>query len=257
MTSQTHKVRFANADGHLLDGRLELPTSKPLFFAIFAHCFTCGKDIFAANRIATQLALRGIACLRFDFTGIGGSEGDFAETHFKTNISDLKAAAVFLANHYSAPKMLIGHSLGGTAALAAASLMPSIQTVVTLNAPAQPNHVGRHFQEANKEMLERLGEAEIHVGGRPFKVRRHFFETAQKFDMNQVYETLQAATLVLHAPNDTTVHFNQAEQIFLHLKGPKSLMTLDGMEHLLSRPEDAARIADLIKVWSSAYTSDQ
>ncbi|MEX0367565.1 MAG: alpha/beta fold hydrolase [Ruegeria sp.] len=248
----TERITFAGHDGSKLAARLDLPDGPVLATALFAHCFTCSKDIPAARRISARLAAMGFAVLRFDFTGLGHSEGEFANTTFTSNVEDLIAAAQFLAGRNMPPALLIGHSLGGAAVLRARAGIPSIKAVVTLGAPADPGHVSHHFEGALPR-IQADGAADVTLGGRPFRIGKAFVEDISEASLNTAIGDLKAALLVLHAPRDTTVSIDNAGQIFLAAKHPKSFVTLDDADHLISRPEDAEYAADVISAWVSRY----
>jgi pimeloyl-ACP methyl ester carboxylesterase len=249
---QTARYEFAGADGHALAARLDSPTGPPSAYALFAHCFTCGKDVFAASRIAQGLAERGIAVLRFDFTGLGASEGDFADTNFSSNVADLIAAAGFMRAQLQAPGMLIGHSLGGSAVLAAAGDIPEVRAVVTIAAPSEPVKVNALFG-ASLHTIEDKGQAEVQLAGRPFTIKRQFVDDAAGHKLADKIAHLQRALLVMHSPLDTTVDVSNAVAIFSAAKHPKSFVSLDNADHLLTGREDAAYVAALIAAWSSRY----
>ncbi|HBS48734.1 MAG TPA: osmotically inducible protein C [Rhodobacteraceae bacterium] len=248
----SERLTFAGADGQDLAARLDLPEGAHLATALFAHCFTCSKDIAAARRIAARLAAQGIAVLRFDFTGLGHSGGEFANTSFATNIDDLAAAADHLAARGMAPALLIGHSLGGAAVLRARARIPSARAVVTLNAPAEPAHVTRHFEDKLQE-IERAGSAEVCLAGRPFRVGRDFLRALDETDMTRAIRDLDAALLVMHAPRDATVGIDNATRIFTAARHPKSFVTLDDADHLISDAGDAEYAAEVIAAWSRRY----
>ncbi|SEW03665.1 putative redox protein [Cognatiyoonia koreensis] len=248
----TEKFPFTGHAGHTLAGRLERPAGPHLATALFAHCFTCSKDISAARRIATRLAAMGIAVLRFDFTGLGASDGDFADTSFTSNVEDLTAAAAALDAAGMAPSLLIGHSLGGAAVLKAAADMPEIKGVVTIGAPFDPAHVTHNFADALPE-IEKSGKAEVSLAGRPFTIGKSFVDDVSKASLTEAIGKLRAALLVLHAPRDQTVGIENATQIYTAAKHPKSFVTLDGADHLVSDATDAAYAADTIATWAMRY----
>lgn len=243
---------FTSADGHQLSGRLDLPGGTPRAYALFAHCFTCTKNSIAAVRIARALTQRGIGVLRFDFTGLGESEGDFADSTFSGNVRDLVAAAAEMAKLGMAPKLLIGHSLGGAAVLAAAGDLPGVTAVAVLAAPFDVQHVTTHFGEGFAELMEK-GEAKVDLGGRPFTMRRSFVDDLQQHDQGARIADLKRALLVLHSPIDKTVGIEHAGAIFQAAKHPKSFVSLAEADHLLTRPSDAAYAADVIAAWASRY----
>jgi len=252
--SKRESLKFTGSDGQELAARLQLPLSgKAKAYAIFAHCFSCGKDVVAANRISEALADLGIAVLRFDFTGLGQSKGDFADTNFSTNLDDLETAADFLRSNYQAPALLIGHSLGGAAVLEVAHKMPEVNAVVTIGAPAEPAHVSHLFDNVTNQ-IESSGEAEISLGGsRPLRIKKQFLRDLEKYDAKSAIPKLKRALLVMHAPLDTIVGIENAGQIFGAAKHPKSFISLDGADHLLTRREDAAYAAEVIAGWASKY----
>ncbi|MGR3502884.1 bifunctional alpha/beta hydrolase/OsmC family protein [Pseudaestuariivita sp.] len=244
--------KFKGMQGHTLAGRLDMPQGKPLATALFAHCFTCTKDIAAARRIAQRLTTMGIAVLRFDFTGLGHSEGEFENTHFTSNVGDLVAAATALETVDMAPALLIGHSLGGAAVLKAAGDIPSAKAVVTLGAPFDPGHVTHNFEGALAE-IEGRGRAEVSLAGRPFTISRDFVEDVRAQSLGPAIADLKKALLVLHAPQDATVSIDNAAEIFTAAKHPKSFVTLDTADHLISDPGDAEYAADVIATWVKRY----
>jgi putative redox protein len=252
MAHRSEKVSFANGQGEQLAARLDLPLGEPKAVALFAHCFTCSKDIFAASRISRQLADLGFAVLRFDFTGLGASEGEFANTNFSSNVDDLVAAADFLRANLIAPKILIGHSLGGAAMLAAAGRVPESVAVATIGAPFDPVHVG-HLFEGIKAEIEATGEAEVELGGRSFKIKKQFLEDIQNQEAENHIASLKKALLVFHAPLDQIVGIENAQAIFKAAKHPKSFVSLDDADHLLSRRADACYVATVLAAWADRY----
>ena len=243
---------FPNARGEKLSALLDRPVGKPAAFALFAHCFTCGKDNLAAKRIAESLTARGIAVLRFDFTGLGMSEGEFANTHFSSNVADLVAAASHMREMYAAPAILIGHSLGGAAVLAAARQCPEAKAVVTIAAPADPAHVTGLFK-AHIEDIHAQGEVEVSLAGRPFRIRKEFLDDVAEQKLKECLGGLRKALLVLHSPTDDLVGIENASAIFTAAKHPKSFVSLDGADHLLSKRRDAVYVAEVIAAWSERY----
>ena len=252
MASRSEKITFAGSDGDQLAARLDLPDGQPVAYALWAHCFSCTKDIFAASRVASGLTAHGVAVLRFDFTGLGASEGDFANTNFSSNVGDLIAATGYLRDNYEAPKMLIGHSLGGAAVLAAAAQVPEAMAVCTIGAPADPAHVAHHFQDSRAEIDEK-GEAEVLLVGRPFRIKKQFLEDIESQKLENDIAGMKKALLVFHSPIDATVGVENAARIFQAAKHPKSFVSLDDADHLLSRKEDAAYVADVITAWAARY----
>lgn len=248
---EPRKIEFPGATGAKLAARLDIP-AEPRAFALFAHCFTCGKDIFAASRIAETLTARGIAVLRFDFTGIGASEGEFANTNFSSNVQDLLAAVDYLRKNYAAPSLLIGHSLGGAAVLAAAPHVSEATAVVTIAAPASAAHVTHHFAADLAEINEK-GTAKVTLSGRSFTIKKQFLDDVAEQNILDGLGKLKKALLVCHAPRDEYVSIDNATQIFLAARHPKSFVSLDTADHLLRKREDAIYVADVIAAWASRY----
>jgi uncharacterized OsmC-like protein/alpha/beta superfamily hydrolase len=248
---ESRKIEFPGAAGGKLAARLDLPPN-PRAFALFAHCFTCGKDIFAASQIAKALTARGMAVLRFDFTGIGASEGEFANTNFSSNVQDLVAAAEYLRNNHAAPSLLIGHSLGGAAVLAAAPHVPEATGVVTIGAPATAAHVTHNFAADLAEIAEK-GTAKVTLSGRSFTITRQFLDDVAGQNILDGLAKLKKALLVCHAPRDEYVGIDNASQIFAAARHPKSFVSLDTADHLLRKREDAIYLADVIAAWASRY----
>jgi len=248
------EVEFPGAAGHTLLGTLDLPAGEVLATALFAHCFTCSRESHAASRISTALAERGIAVLRFDFTGLGASEGDFAETTFTSNLADLEAAAGFLAQHLGrpdgAPDLLVGHSLGGAAVLAVAERLPSVKAVAVVNAPSSPSHV-EHLLEPATDAPD--GHLEVRIGGRTLHVGRDLVDDLADQPQQERIASLRRPLLILHAPLDEVVGVDEARRIFDTARHPKSFVALDGADHLLSRRVDSAYAATVIAAWASRY----
>lgn len=243
---------FPGAHGAMLAARLDAPDGPIRTHALFAHCFTCNKDIFAASRISQALVEHGIAVLRFDFTGLGHSEGEFGNTNFSSNISDLVAAADWMRREHRAPSVLVGHSLGGAAVLAAASEIPEIRAVATIGAPSDPSHVTGLFREHLPD-IEARGEALVQLAGRPFRITREFLLDAAEQNLHQKVGQLGRALLILHSPQDSTVSIGNATAIFVNAQHPKSFISLAGADHLLTRREDAVYVANMIATWSERY----
>jgi|HubBroStandDraft_6_1064221.scaffolds.fasta_scaffold40449_2 uncharacterized OsmC-like protein/fermentation-respiration switch protein FrsA (DUF1100 family) len=248
----TERFQFTGEGGHQLAAALDLPEQEPLAYALFAHCFTCGKDVLAAKRIATALAAKGIAVLRFDFTGIGSSEGDFANSTFSSNVADLVRAAAHLRETGKAPTLLIGHSLGGAAILAAAGQIAEAKAVVTIAAPSDPAHVTGLFKEQIED-IRKQGKVEVSLAGRPFTITREFLDDIAEHGLMARVTTMRKAILVMHAPTDDTVSIDNATRIFLSAKHPKSFVSLAGADHLLSQRRDSDYVADVIAAWASRY----
>ncbi|MGB5082246.1 MAG: alpha/beta fold hydrolase, partial [Burkholderiales bacterium] len=248
----SRKISFAGANGAELAARLDLPLGEARAYAIFAHCFTCSKDTRAATYLSGALAEQGIATLRFDFTGLGGSGGDFANTNFSSNVGDLVAAADYLRANHGAPEILIGHSLGGAAVLAAAPKIADARAVATINAPFDPAHVLQMMAAARPE-IDSAGEAEVTLGGRPFRIRKQFIEDIGQHRVAEGLGRMKKALLVMHAPLDASVDIGNASQIFLAAKHPKSFVSLDGADHLLSRRDDAMYAGSVLAAWAARY----
>jgi len=249
---RTERFDFPNARGQTLAALLQRPAGEPAAYALFAHCFTCGKDNLAAGRIAEALAERGIAALRFDFTGIGASEGEFANTHFSSNVADLVAAADHLRRAARAPALLVGHSLGGAAVLAAASQIPEARAVATIAAPSDPGHVTGLFKDQVAD-IRAEGEREVLLAGRPFRIRREFLDDVAEQNLLARVKDLRRALLVLHSPTDDTVGIDNATRIFLAAKHPKSFVSLADADHLLTHRRDALYAANVIAAWAERY----
>ncbi len=246
------RIIFENKSGIKLAAALELPDRPTNTFALFAHCFTCGKNIAAASRIAHTLAANNIGVLRFDFTGLGSSDGDFANTNFSSNIEDLLSAAQYLRDNYNAPQLLVGHSLGGTAVLNTAGDIPECKAVVSIGSPATADHIMKLFAQ-DVEKIEAEGGAEVDLAGRKFYIKRQFVADLKAKSVENRLSKLRKALLIFHSPHDNTVSIKQAELIFTAAKHPKSFITLDGADHLLSKIEDAQYVANTISTWASRY----
>ncbi len=249
---KTQRLEFIGHDGSVLAARLDLPSGKPAAFALFAHCFTCSKDIPAARRIAQRLASLGIAVLRFDFTGLGHSSGEFSNTSFSSNIEDLRLAANYLRENYQAPQLLIGHSLGGAAILAAAGSIPEAKAVISIGAPSDPQHVAHNFSQ-DVASIESNGQAEVNLGGRAFTIKKQFLDDISNVSLETQLASLKKALLILHAPLDTTVDIENAANLFQMAKHPKSFVTLDDADHLLTKEKDAEYASDVIVAWVQRY----
>jgi putative redox protein len=245
-------VVFENSSGHSLSGVLDTPETPPVAYALFAHCFTCSKNLKAATNIARSLNDAGIAVLRFDFTGLGQSEGEFADTNFSSNVADLLAAVDFMAREYVAPAILIGHSLGGTAVLQAAPEVSAAVAVVTIGSPSEPVHVARMFSGSRDELSEH-GEATINLGGRPFRMKQQFLDDLEQQDLRSSIGSLRKALLVMHAPLDNIVEIDNASALFAAAKHPKSFVSLDDADHLLSRETDSRYAGRVLAAWASRY----
>ena len=248
----TRKVSFRGAQGAMLDARLHAASGAPRAYALFAHCFTCTKQSLAATRVAAALAEEGIATLRFDFTGLGDSEGDFANTSFSSNIDDLVAAADFLRNEFAAPKILVGHSLGGAAVLAAAARIPESVAVATIAAPSDVSHLLRRFESSMAELNEK-GEAVVQLEGRPFRIRRQFIDDLAGHKLTDAIAKLGKALMVFHSPVDDVVSIEHAGKIFAAAKHPRSFVSLDRANHLLTDKADAVFVGSVLGAWAGRY----
>ena len=246
------KASFQNQEGETLAGLLETPDGDAQAYAIFAHCFTCSKDIAAASRITRGLAKKGVAVLRFDFTGLGNSDGDFANTNFSSNLQDLIYAASYLEENYAAPTLIIGHSLGGAAVLAAAQSINSIKAIVTIGAPATAQHVEHLFTGAKEEIYQHE-QATVNLAGRQFTIKKQFLEDINHYNDIEHIANLGKALLVFHSPIDDTVSIDEAAKIYTAAKHPKSFISLDKADHLLSRRKDSEYVSEVIASWAARY----
>jgi putative redox protein len=251
MTSRN--ITFENSRGLDLSARIDLPADeRPIAYALFAHCFTCSKNLAAVDRLSRSLTDRGFAVMRFDFTGLGQSAGEFRDTDFSSNISDIGSAAAFLADRFEGPAILIGHSLGGAAVLHAAAGIDSVRAVCTIGAPYDPAHVRELFSE-NEDEIEREGKATVNIGGRPFTIRKEFIDDLEAADPERVIGDLGRALLVMHAPMDEVVGIGNAADIFMAAKHPKSFISLDTADHLLTGDRDAMYAGSVLAAWSERY----
>ncbi|MCU0261638.1 MAG: alpha/beta fold hydrolase [Ilumatobacteraceae bacterium] len=255
MSGPARRVTFPGSRGQLA-GRLDLPAGPPLAWALFAHCFTCSKDLVAAGRIAAELNARRIAVLRFDFAGLGSSEGDFESTDFSSNLDDIRHAVEWLRAEHRAPQLLVGHSLGGAAVLSVAGELPEVRAVATIGAPADADHVTRLFAEQLDRIAEE-GIATVDIGGRPFSIRRELVDDLRAHSVEERARALRAALLVLHSPIDNTVGIDSAARIFTAARHPKSFVALDGADHLLRSARDAAFAGQAIAAWAERYLDDE
>jgi uncharacterized OsmC-like protein/alpha-beta hydrolase superfamily lysophospholipase len=249
---RSERFDFPNAKGEKLAALIDLPLGKPTAYALFAHCFTCGKDNLAAKRIAERLTETGIAVMRFDFTGLGMSEGEFANTHFSSNVEDLIAAADHLRKTHGAPQILIGHSLGGAAVIAAAPKIPDARAVVTISAPSDPGHVVNLFKD-QVDKIRADGEGEVQLVGRPFRIKREFLDDVAERKLQESLATMRKALLIFHSPTDAQVGIDNATHIFTAARHPKSFVSLAGADHLLSKKSDAVYVANVIGAWVARY----
>jgi len=247
-------MSFKGVDGSELAALLETPraVARPKAFVLFAHCFTCGKDVMSAKYVSAGLSRKGIACLRFDFTGLGASDGDFANTSFSSNVGDLLMAAAHLRDHFEAPQILVGHSLGGAAVLAAAPRLPECRAVAVVGAPHDPAHVLHNFH-ADLATIEQHGEADVELAGRTFRIKKQFVDDLRNLGGESHIADLKRALLILHSPLDDTVGIENAAALFNAAKHPKSFVSLDGATHLLSNRKDALYAGDIIATWAERY----
>jgi putative redox protein len=246
------KFDFKNKEGIVLSGNLEMPDTTPKAFAIFAHCFTCSKNLSVTSTIARSLAKKGIATLRFDFTGLGNSDGDFSNTNFSSNVEDLISAYKSLEEKYQAPSVLIGHSLGGAAVLKASMLLDNIKAVVTMGAPSCTGHVSHLFSSNLNEILEN-GEADVELAGRKFKIKKQFLDDLNEADILEGLSKQKKAYLIMHSPVDETVSVDHAVKIYQALKHPKSFISLDNADHLLTKNTDSQYVSEMIFSWLGRY----
>jgi len=247
------KLSIQNGQGYLLNAFLELPANqKPNYYAIFAHCFTCSSSLVAVKNVSRALTNHGFGVVRFDFTGLGRSEGDFSESHFSANVDDLIAVSDYMKTNYEAPSLLVGHSLGGAAVLVAASKLDDVKAVTTIGAPSTVNHVTHLFSHGIDE-IENKGEVEVNIGGRPFKINQDFVNDFDKTDLPAVVKGLRKPLLIMHSPFDTIVGVDNAEKLYHHAHHPKSFITLDDADHLLSNPKDSIYVGNVIGTWVQRY----
>lgn len=250
---ESRKLSFTNSLGVDLSAYLDVPLiGQPRAYAIFSHCFTCSKNLVAVKHISSALVREGIAVFRFDFTGLGESAGDFSETNFSTNVMDIIDAANYLAGEYVTPALLIGHSLGGPAAIAASTQLPSTKAVVTIGSPCEPAHVTHLFDDI-RDLIHQHGEAEANIGGRQFTIKKQFLQDLENTSIERLMGTLGKALLVCHSPTDLIVEIDQAAKIYAAAKHPKSFVSLDNADHLLSRTEDSLYVGTVIAAWASRY----
>jgi uncharacterized OsmC-like protein/fermentation-respiration switch protein FrsA (DUF1100 family) len=243
---------FTGSGGETLSGRLDLPAGTPTAFAVFAHCFTCSKDSHAAARISRALTDRQIAVLRFDFTGLGASGGDFADATFSSNVADVVRAASHLREMTAAPGLLVGHSLGGAAVLAAAGDVPEVRAVVTIAAPSDPGHI-THLFAGTAPDIDARGECDVTLAGRTFRIRKSFLDDIRMQPQRDRIAALHRPLLVMHAPDDDTVGIDNAREIYDAARHPKSFVSLPGADHLINDRRDAAYVADVIASWASRF----
>ena len=247
------KLKIENKNGLALQAHLELPANqKPNYYAIFAHCFTCSSTLSAVKNISRALTTHGFGVLRFDFTGLGKSEGEFADSHFSANVADLIAVSDYMQLHYKAPSLLVGHSLGGAAVITAGAELENIKAIATIGAPSSVDHVTHLFSHGINEVKEK-GEAQVHIGGRPFTINKDFIENFDKTDLPAIVKNLRKPILVMHSPTDTIVGIKNAEEIYHNAHHPKSFITLDGADHLLSNSKDSVYAGNMIGTWAQRY----
>lgn len=247
------KINFKNTEGQMLSAKLELPADgHPHNYAIFAHCFTCSKNLNAIRNVVNNMTEAGFGVLSFDFTGLGESQGNFADTNFSSNVSDIVAAAEFLKSNYAAPSLLIGHSLGGAAVLFAADKIESVKAIATVGAPSNPEHV-QNLIQSNVEAIERDGAAEVNIGGRSFTIKKQFVDDLKKHTLPTILKNMRKSLLILHSPQDTTVGIENAAAIYTAAHHPKSFISLDGADHLMTNKLDSMYVGKMIAVWAERY----
>ena len=250
------KFEFTNASGEKLSGKLDIPVNQhPHSFVLFAHCFTCNKNLTAVRNISRALSMAGFGVLRFDFTGLGQSKGDFADTNFSSNLSDLKEAYQFLEEHYEAPQIMVGHSLGGAAVLHVSGELENVRAVATIGAPSTPDHVS-HLLDSGRAELEANGVADVNIGGRTFKMKKQFLDDLEQKKGSSVIKNLHKALLVIHSPQDTIVGINNAQEIYQEAMHPKSFISLDGGDHLMTKEGDAQYVGSVIANWATRYIEE-
>lgn len=246
------KFEFQGSQGHMLSARLDRPKGDIIAYALLAHCFTCGKDLVPANRIVQALIDDGIAVLRFDFTGLGQSDGAFEDTNFTSNVDDILVAADYMRTHFDAPSIMIGHSLGGTAILVAAAQVPEVKGVVTIGAPSNTTNVMKQFG-CDVEEIEREGAADVLLAGRPFTIKKQFLDDIKSQDIKAAVEALKKPLLICHSPIDDTVPIDHAADIYSWAMHPKSFVSLNTHDHLLFAEGAAEYVARCVAAWVSAY----
>jgi esterase/lipase len=246
------KIAFKNSQGKKLSAKIELPDEEPTAYGIFAHCFTCNKNLTAVRMICKTLTQKKIAVLSFDFTGLGDSEGDFEQTNFSSNVEDLYSACQFLIENYKAPSLLIGHSLGGAAVLFAAVQMPSVKAIATIGAPSNPQHVAHLFHN-NINEINQLGRAMVSIGGREFTINKQFIEDIQGRNIQHILRKYRNSILIMHSPQDDTVGIENAAEIYKWARHPKSFVSLNGADHLLSNKRDSEYVGNIISTWAERY----
>jgi len=250
---KTSQIEFTGSLGVTLSERLDEPENNTRAFALFSHCFTCSKDLPVVRRISKVLTEHGFAVLRFDFSGLGQSEGDFADSNFSTNVADLLCAADWLSRNYQSPKLMIGHSLGGAAVLAAAVKVDSVKAVATIAAPSEPGHITAMFANQADE-VRRAGKADVNIAGRTFEISQQFIDDVEQFSLLEQVTLLRRALLIFHSPQDVIVSIDHAASIFKAAKHPKSFVSIDGADHMLSNRADTEFVADVLGTWSLRYS---
>jgi len=249
---EKEKLVFPNSKGENLSALLDRPAGKIKAYALFAHCFTCSKNIGTATRVSRALAERGFATLRFDFTGLGNSEGDFSNTNFSSNVEDLVSASDYLSAVYDAPKILVGHSLGGAAVIAAAARLSGVKAVVTIAAPSDPAHMHHLLRDSLPEIIQK-GWAMVEIGGQKFRIKKQFLEDVSEQNLEKILQGLGRPLLIMHSPRDELIDIEHAYHLFEVARCPKSFISMDSADHLLSNPEDATYAAETIAAWASRY----
>ena len=254
---KSERITFENAEGIALSGRIDFPVAgSPKAYVLFAHCFTCGKNLLSVDNISRAMTQEGMAVLRFDFTGLGQSSGDFADSNFSSNLRDLEAAYDFMSTHYQAPQIMMGHSLGGAAVLHISGKLEAVKAVITVGAPSTPAHV-RHILKDGEEALQKEGVAEVNIGGRPFKMKKQFLDDLEQNDSQDPIGSLGKPLLIMHSPIDSIVGIDNATEIYLSAKHPKSFISLDDADHLLLKEADSRYVGQVSSSWASKYIIDQ
>lgn len=249
----SEKITFRNRDGFLLAAKLEMPDNRPAHhYAIFAHCFTCTKNLNAVRAISGALTDNGFGVLSFDFTGLGDSEGEFAETNFSSNVADLVDAAIFIQKNHQPPSLLVGHSLGGAAVIFASPEIPSVNAVATIGAPSKPGHV-KHLLQNSLQDISISGEAIVSIGGRPFKIKKQLLDDLSQHRLSELIRDFKKSFLILHSPQDETVNIENAAELYAAAHHPKSFISLDRADHLLSKKADAIYAGNVIAIWAGRY----
>lgn len=252
MSKRRSKFQIPVSNGNFVSAILESHCSHPTALVLYAHCFSCGKDSLAASRIARALVAKSYAVMRYDFVGIGESSGAFADTNFSSSVEDVKHIAEYLREHHEAPQILIGHSFGGTVVLGAAADLPEVNAVVTIGSPSEPSHITKQFKEHIPAIIQG-GIAEVSLSGRPFTIKKQLLDDLAQQSQDKTIASLKKPLLVFHSPLDETVNIKEAEHIYMYAKHPKSFVSLENADHLLTNTKDAEYVATTIAAWASRY----